>query len=69
MTDAVDIAQERAELLRDVALAEVTGRFRPPALEYCYDCGGQIPEERREALADLGATRCVSCQTIAERGR
>lgn len=69
MTDAVDMAQERAELLRDVALAEVTGRFRPPALEYCYDCGEHIPEERREALAGLGATRCVLCQAIAERRR
>jgi phage/conjugal plasmid C-4 type zinc finger TraR family protein len=37
----------------------------PSAIE-CADCGEDIPDERREAVA--GCTRCVDCQTKFERG-
>lgn len=31
--------------------------------ETCFDCGGDIPEERIE----MGRVRCVHCQSVAER--
>jgi phage/conjugal plasmid C-4 type zinc finger TraR family protein len=34
---------------------------------FCDDCDDVIPEERLQAVP--GATRCVLCQTLAERRR
>jgi phage/conjugal plasmid C-4 type zinc finger TraR family protein len=40
---------------------------RRPSLEQCADCGGDIPEARRQAIK--GVQLCIHCQTMAERLR
>ncbi len=39
------------------------GKFASWDGETCFDCGGDIPEERIE----MGRVRCVHCQSVAER--
>ena len=39
---------------------KVTG----PSLEFCEDCGVEIPQERRKYAA--GCSRCITCQTLIE---
>ena len=36
-----------------------------PSLEYCEECGDEIPEARR--LAIKGCTTCIDCQTLLEK--
>lgn len=48
------------------AIAEVRAKIRTgPSLEFCEDCGDEIPEARRNAVS--GCTMCVECQTRHER--
>ena len=37
------------------------------SLEYCEDCGDEIPPKRRELIR--GVTRCIYCQEVWERDR
>ncbi|PWR23369.1 TraR/DksA C4-type zinc finger protein [Zavarzinia compransoris] len=67
--DAGDEAQAHAERARGDVLAGHGGRFRPPCLEFCHDCGDRIEDARRQALVEVGVTRCISCQQVAERRR
>jgi len=65
MADEGDIASEIEQRHREAALA----RHQPatgPSLEECEECGGEIPEARRKAIA--GVTRCVFCQSTQEAG-
>lgn len=67
-----------ADLLRDLDIAEIDRHVREAEdieaalqriaeLSYgvCEGCGGDIPPERLEV--EPTATRCVSCQTLADR--
>lgn len=36
-----------------------------PSLEFCTDCGDEIPQARRNAVA--GCDTCIYCQAIRER--
>jgi phage/conjugal plasmid C-4 type zinc finger TraR family protein len=35
-----------------------------PSLEHCQECGAQIPEARRAAIA--GVRLCLACQEVAD---
>ncbi|WP_199103181.1 TraR/DksA family transcriptional regulator [Aquitalea sp. ASV11] len=69
MTDFYDRAQELEQKQRDAALRHQEAASRPlgASLTHCDDCGKAIPQKRREASP--GCTRCISCQTLAERHR
>ena len=66
MADQIDQAQQQADARLQESLARVAAE-RPtgPSLELCEDCGGRIPERRRQAVP--GCTRCIGCQEEAER--
>lgn len=67
MADEADIASEIEQLHREAAFAAWIRPFEGESLEQCEDCGGEIPEARRQAIP--GVTRCVECQTISEGRR
>ena len=56
----------------DATVADEVARARASAgkgesLEYCADCGEEIPERRREAVP--GVRLCVECQSAADKQR
>lgn len=69
MTKLFDQAAELEQLQRELALAAQRRRSTPlgPSLSHCDDCGADIPPLRRETVP--GCTRCVPCQTTAEKRR
>lgn len=72
MTDPLDIASEREQLLRDVALdqqrknAGLTGMTVDDSAVICEndDCGAAIPQLRRAAVP--GCRFCIDCQQRRE---
>lgn len=65
MTDEVDIANDRAELERSLAIANITrGLYQGPSATECEECDEAIPEARR--LAVPGVRLCVGCAEMAE---
>lgn len=65
----MELAERLEETFRDRALAEVRAQAHEASPqdwdgETCYDCGGEIPEQRLR----LDKFRCVGCQEIKERG-
>ncbi len=69
MTDIYDRAQELELRQREEALARQAeaARQRGASLSHCYACGDEIPPLRREKVP--GCTRCVHCQTAAEKAQ
>lgn len=71
MADFFDRAAAReAEILADHIAeqrrrAGLEGKTAADSAEQCVDCGGLIPQARREAYP--GSQRCVECQTLHER--
>ncbi len=66
MTDVFDRAQDLDATMRDAAIAEQRARMgHGPALLRCEDCGEEIPEARRAAVA--GCRTCIDCQGLRER--
>lgn len=70
--DIFDQAQERDALFRENALKNQLAKTRPivtPCAKVtkrnCADCDTPIPAKRLKA--NPAATRCVVCQTLAER--
>jgi phage/conjugal plasmid C-4 type zinc finger TraR family protein len=71
--DTIDMAQEREDLDRDLALREHRSKFAPlfdadpecMTARECLECGDEIPPERRRAVP--GTFYCVECQRLAER--
>lgn len=62
-----ELGQLHAIHLSENAVARVrAGLSRVPSLSHCMDCGEEIPEARRNAIA--GVTRCIYCQFEAESG-
>ena len=51
----------------DNLIDEARSYFSGVVLQECEDCGEEIPQQRLEALRDVGCTRCVSCQSIFDR--
>lgn len=58
-------AEERVCQERDAAVAEARADLKKAGATECVECGHSIPERRR--LAYPSATRCIDCQTNAER--
>lgn len=66
MTDIFDRAQELEQRQRAEAIAKFSEKIETgDGLSHCEDCGEPIPEARRNAVR--GCTRCVQCQTDAEK--
>ena len=73
MTDPLDIASEREQLLRDIALeqqrrsAGLTGKTVDDSAVICEndDCGAVIPQLRRAAMP--GCRFCIECQQRLEQ--
>ncbi|MCG9124297.1 TraR/DksA C4-type zinc finger protein [Laribacter hongkongensis] len=65
--DIYDRAQELEARQREAAIARHAARHpaRTASLCQCEDCGEDIPPRRRELVP--GVTRCIDCQTLAER--
>ena len=67
MADQIDQAQQQADAYLQESLARATaGRPTGSSLKICEDCGGRIPERRRQAVP--GCTKCITCQEEAENG-
>lgn len=69
MTKLFDLAAELEQQQREQALAAQRRRSTPlgTSLSHCDDCGEAIPLRRQQAAP--GCTRCVACQTLAEKAR
>ncbi|HTF98642.1 MAG TPA: TraR/DksA C4-type zinc finger protein [Cellvibrio sp.] len=64
MSDDVDVATEIMQERLDRALAQrITISIKQSAYE-CDECGDEIPEARRQAVA--GTQHCTKCASIME---
>ncbi len=69
MPDDLDLTEAREAALIEARIAQAQRQVQPagePARE-CCDCGGVIPELRRQKMPS--ARRCVPCQQAREDGR
>lgn len=67
MSDAIDKANDAAAVFLAESLAKQRAQLPAgPSLSQCEDCGGPIPEARRQAVP--GCRLCVFCQTYEEIG-
>lgn len=64
MSDAIDMAQRRAEEELARNLQRVTARAVHPSASFCEECGDPIPEARRRAVP--GVLCCITCQEVLE---
>lgn len=68
MPEIIDQANELEELQREAAIARHRINHAAVSATHCSDCGDEIPERRRDAVA--GCQRCAECQEEAEeRGK
>jgi len=69
--DEVDMGQLHALHINMNAVAAhaaaMAKKAAQPSLEECEECGDDIPEARRIAVA--GCTTCIHCQTLLEKKR
>lgn len=64
--DQFDRAQELEQIARDKAIEyQQSKMLHGESAHECEDCGSQIPEQRRLALA--GVKTCIDCQTTKEK--
>lgn len=66
MADFADEASELTERHIEEALTKIV-RYKGNSMEFCVECGDDIPLERRAAIK--GCTRCAFCQDLKEKGR
>lgn len=69
LPDDLDLTADREAALIQAGIAQAQRQVQPlpePARE-CCDCGGVIPELRRQKMPS--ARRCVPCQQAWEAGR
>ncbi|MFD1245111.1 TraR/DksA family transcriptional regulator [Paralysiella testudinis] len=59
-------AQCEAALLNDALARQAAKQHGGQSYSYCEDCGAPIPPARQQAAP--GCTRCILCQTYAEKG-
>ncbi len=62
MSDIIDKAQQTAEFYRNLALAKKRKKVTAISLQYCEDCGDEIPKARREQVQ--GVRYCFECQVF-----
>ena len=64
-----DMAQLHSIHLHMNAVSDVTRKLakqsQKPSLEYCEECGDDIPQQRREAVP--GVELCIFCQELNEK--
>jgi len=61
-----DAAQEQIDATIEDAVQRARSRLPSgPGLKVCADCGGDIPEARRQAIP--GVRLCVACQDARDR--
>ncbi len=67
MSDVIDIANDHADYLLQMSIAQHQRRAAGHATsaEFCDYCGVDIPEARRVAVP--GCQRCIDCQQLLER--
>jgi phage/conjugal plasmid C-4 type zinc finger TraR family protein len=68
--DVFDRASEQEQLFRDQVLAaHAANRLHGTSATHCqaYDCGIEIPEQRRQALP--GVQFCIDCAARQEKER
>lgn len=64
--EEAEMGQLHAIHLSENAIAKVRqGLSIGPSLSHCTDCGEEIPEARRKAIA--GVIRCIYCQEEHEQ--
>lgn len=61
-----DVVYQMREIAQSLE-AMRQSRLAGPSLEYCDECGDDIPEARRKAI--VGCRTCVYCQSKLEKGR
>lgn len=64
MTDVIDTAQERADLVLSAQIQAARTTVAGVSAMFCIECNRPIPEERRAALP--GVELCVYCKELAE---
>lgn len=64
---AHELAQLRTEQEREAEIRRARAALQADGAEFCEECGRPIGAARRQAIPS--ATRCISCQEIAEGGR
>jgi len=67
LESALDIAEVERDLAELRGLRLALARVETTELGVCNDCGADIPFERLSAQLD--ASRCVACQSRAERAK
>jgi phage/conjugal plasmid C-4 type zinc finger TraR family protein len=67
MSDLIDLANDHADYLLQVSIAQHQRRTAGHAAsaEWCESCGVDIPEARRAAVP--GCQTCIDCQQLRER--
>ncbi|MEZ8084599.1 DksA/TraR family C4-type zinc finger protein [Vibrio sp. 10N.261.51.A3] len=60
-----DSVSQQIQNTIDDEISRVRGNLRGgEGLRYCYECGDEIPEQRRRAIK--GVRLCIECQSILE---
>lgn len=66
--EIIDAAQEYEERIRAAGIEACRINYNAVSATHCCDCGEEISEQRREAVA--GCQRCADCQEEEElRGK
>lgn len=66
MADIIDMANDRAQVELDAAIAAcVANESNSESALWCEECDVQIPEKRRELIK--GCKYCVHCQGVIEQ--
>lgn len=61
-----DHASINAQCIVDDQIAMIQSRISLlPSLQYCIDCGEEIPKDRRLVMS--GIKRCIPCQQIEDK--
>ncbi|HGW3864791.1 TPA: TraR/DksA family transcriptional regulator [Klebsiella variicola] len=63
-TEIIDQANELAERRLEMTIQNMRINHNAVSATHCRDCGGEIPERRRELVA--GCQHCVSCASDIE---
>lgn len=66
--EIIDQANELAQRRLEMTIQNTRINHNAVSATHCCDCGEEIPEQRREAVA--GCQRCADCQgEFEERGK
>lgn len=63
MSDEIDRAQDIQQSINDDAIARQLRKSKVTPTDFCIDCDDEIPQVRK----NIGACRCIECQTLYEK--